>query len=71
MHAPSPAALVFAQDKLAMRRRLTEIDVACPAWAQARTATDVEDFAAQVGWPIVAKTRAAATTARVCGWSPA
>ena len=55
MH-PTPAALVFAQDKLAMRRRLTEIDVACPAWAQARTATDVEDFAAQVGWPIVAKT---------------
>lgn len=55
MH-PTPAALVFAQDKLAMRRRLTEIDVACPAWAQARTATDVEDFAVQVGWPIVAKT---------------
>ena len=28
---PSPAALRFAQDKLAMRDRLTEIDVACPA----------------------------------------
>ena len=55
MH-PSPSALVFAQDKLAMRHKLTEIDVACPAWAQARTAADVEEFAAQVGWPIVAKT---------------
>jgi 5-(carboxyamino)imidazole ribonucleotide synthase len=53
---PSPAALVHAQDKLAMRRRLTEIDVACPAWAQARTRADVEEFAAQVGWPMVAKT---------------
>jgi 5-(carboxyamino)imidazole ribonucleotide synthase len=53
---PSPAALRFAQDKLAMRERLTEIDVACPAWAQARTAADVEEFGAAVGWPIVAKT---------------
>ena len=53
---PSPAALRFAQDKLAMRHRLTEIDVACPAWAQARTAVDVDEFAKQVGWPIVAKT---------------
>ena len=55
MH-PTPAALVFAQDKIAMRHRLTEIDVACPAWAQARTAPDVEEFAAQVGWPLIAKT---------------
>ena len=55
MH-PSPSALLFAQDKLAMRHRLTEIDVACPAWAQARTAADVEEFAAQTGWPLVAKT---------------
>ena len=55
MH-PTPAALVFAQDKIAMRHRLTEIDVACPAWAQARTARDVEEFAAQVGWPLIAKT---------------
>jgi 5-(carboxyamino)imidazole ribonucleotide synthase len=55
MH-PSPAALVFAQDKLAMRHRLTEIDVACPAWAQARTTEDVEEFAGQVGWPLIAKT---------------
>ena len=30
--------------------------MACPAWAQARTAADVDEFAKQVGWPIVAKT---------------
>jgi 5-(carboxyamino)imidazole ribonucleotide synthase len=53
---PSPEALVFAQDKLAMRRRLTEIGIACPAWAQATTAQDVDRFAEQVGWPVVAKT---------------
>ena len=53
---PTPRALRFAQDKLAMRQRLTEIGVACPAWARARTADDVEDFAQQVGWPVVAKT---------------
>ena len=53
---PSPASLVFAQDKLAMRRRLTEIGVACPAWAQARTAEEVVAFGVQVGWPMVAKT---------------
>ncbi|WP_281964658.1 5-(carboxyamino)imidazole ribonucleotide synthase [Serinicoccus marinus] len=52
---PSPQALVFAQDKLAMRRRLTELGLPCPRWAQARTGADVEDFAAQVGWPLVAK----------------
>jgi 5-(carboxyamino)imidazole ribonucleotide synthase len=53
---PSPEALLFAQDKLAMRRRLIEIGVACPDWAQARTAADVEEFAGRVGWPVVAKT---------------
>ncbi len=53
---PDPAALVFAQDKIAMRSRLSDLDIPCPHWAVARTATDVEDFAAQVGWPVVAKT---------------
>ena len=53
---PTPDALVYAQDKLRMRRRLTEIGVACPAWAQARTTDEVEAFAGQVGWPLVAKT---------------
>jgi 5-(carboxyamino)imidazole ribonucleotide synthase len=53
---PSPGALRFAQDKLAMRRRLTEIGIACPAWAQATTVDDIEEFAGQVGWPMIAKT---------------
>jgi len=53
---PSPAALVFAQDKLAMRERLGAIGVPCPRWARARSGEDVDTFAATVGWPVVAKT---------------
>ena len=53
---PSPAALVYAQDKLAMRRRLTELGLPCPRWAQARTAQEVAQFADRVGWPLVVKT---------------
>ena len=52
---PSPAALLFAQDKVAMRRRLTGLGIPCPEWAMARTSTDIERFAARVGWPLVAK----------------
>ena len=55
MH-PSPAALVFAQDKLAMRERLRALGVPCPGWSRARSTDDVEAFATTVGWPIVAKT---------------
>jgi len=53
---PSPAALVYAQDKLAMRERLGAIGVPCPRWARARSGADVDTFAATVGWPVVAKT---------------
>ena len=53
---PSPAALVFAQDKLAMRRRLTDIGVACPRWAQVRDASALQSFGDEVGWPVVVKT---------------
>jgi len=53
---PSRAALVFAQDKLAMRRRLTDIGVACPAWAQVRDAASLQAFGDEVGWPVVVKT---------------
>ncbi len=55
MH-PTPEALVFAQDKLAMRERLTALGIPCPRWAVARTAADVASFGDEAGWPIVAKT---------------
>ncbi len=53
---PSRSALVFAQDKLAMRDRLTELGIACPRWYRARTVDDVQRCGEQWGWPIVAKT---------------
>ncbi len=52
---PSPAALVYAQDKLAMRRRLADLGVPCPRWSAARTAAEVRAFGDEVGWPLVAK----------------
>jgi 5-(carboxyamino)imidazole ribonucleotide synthase len=53
---PGPEALRFAQDKLAMRRRLGDLGVPCPRWAVALDAGDVADFGAEVGWPVIAKT---------------
>src|SRR3954453_7004793 len=59
---PTRSALHFAQDKLAMRERLSALGIACPRWARADTAEDVTAFGDDVGWPIVAKTPPA-------GWS--
>ena len=53
---PSPAALVYAQDKLAMRQRLTDIAVACPRWAQVSDSASLQAFGDEVGWPVVVKT---------------
>ncbi|CAG7573957.1 5-(carboxyamino)imidazole ribonucleotide synthase [Barrientosiimonas humi] len=53
---PSPAALAHAQDKLRMRRRLTDLGIPCPAWAAVHDAAELEAFAAEHGWPVVLKT---------------
>ena len=53
---PTPGALVHAQDKVAMRRRLTELGIPCPRWTVATTADEVARFGADVGWPLIAKT---------------
>ena len=53
---PSPEALVFAQDKLAMRERLTAIGVPCPAWASVHDEAELAAFGDDVGWPVVVKT---------------
>lgn len=49
---PGPQALVHAQDKAVMRRRLTELALPCPRWALVRTTDDVAAF----GVPCVLKT---------------
>src|SRR3954451_15266579 len=52
---PGAAALRFAQDKQAMRERLTAMGVPCPRWAPITDAADLAAFAAEVGWPVVLK----------------
>ena len=53
---PSPEALVYAQDKLAMRRRLAEMGAPAPRFAEVSRVADVDAFAATVGGPPVVKT---------------
>jgi 5-(carboxyamino)imidazole ribonucleotide synthase len=53
---PGPAALVHAQDKSVMRRRLTELGVPCPRWAMVHDAAELAAFAGRAGWPVVLKT---------------
>jgi 5-(carboxyamino)imidazole ribonucleotide synthase len=52
---PSAAALVFAHDKLAMRRRLSQIGVAGSRWAQVSDRASLQAFGDEVGWPVVVK----------------
>ena len=52
---PGPAALRFAQDKLAMREALTELGVPCPRWKAVADLASVERFAEAAGWPVVLK----------------
>ncbi|WP_308190355.1 5-(carboxyamino)imidazole ribonucleotide synthase [Pseudonocardia sp. TRM90224] len=46
---PGPDALLHAQDKLVMRRRLAALDVPSPAFAEVRSAGDAADFIATHG----------------------
>jgi 5-(carboxyamino)imidazole ribonucleotide synthase len=54
--APSPEALVFAQDKLVMRQRLQDLGAPVPRWHGVADVDDVDAFAARIGGPIVVKT---------------
>jgi 5-(carboxyamino)imidazole ribonucleotide synthase len=46
---------VHAQDKLAQRRRLTELGVPVPPFAEVASPEDVAAFGAEHGWPVVVK----------------
>jgi 5-(carboxyamino)imidazole ribonucleotide synthase len=51
---PGSAALRFTQDKLAMRRRLSELGVPCPRYAPVSSVSDVMEFTGG-SWPVVLK----------------
>ncbi|RFA22616.1 5-(carboxyamino)imidazole ribonucleotide synthase [Subtercola boreus] len=53
---PGPDALRFAQDKLAMRRRLGELGVPMPDWAEVSNEDELEAFLADHGGEAVIKT---------------
>ncbi len=53
---PGPHALTFAQDKIAMRTRLAELDVPIPGWTTATTPAEVDAFVTEYGGRAVAKT---------------
>jgi len=53
---PSPDALLFAQDKIAMRQRLAELGIPVPDWARVTSAAELADFLADHGGRGVLKT---------------
>ncbi len=53
---PGAGALAYAQDKLAMRRRLSAAGLPCPAWRAPASAADLPDSGTALGWPLVLKT---------------
>ncbi len=53
---PGPAALVHAQDKATMRRRLAAMGAPCPANQVVADAEELIAFGARTGWPVIAKT---------------
>ncbi len=53
---PGPEALVHAQDKVVMRRRLAAHGIAVPAFEVVATPEELIAFADRTGWPVIAKT---------------
>lgn len=52
---PGPDALLHAQDKLVMRRKLADLGLPVPPFAQVESVDDVVAFAGEHGWPCVLK----------------
>lgn len=56
---PGADALQYAQDKILMRTRLTELGVPCPRWEDLTVSDDptasLQAFGDRVGWPVVLK----------------
>lgn len=53
---PSPAALRFAQNKLHMRERLSELGLPMPAWAKIESASELQNFLDANGGVAILKT---------------
>lgn len=53
---PSREALLYAQDKLAMRRRLSDIGVLSPRWREINALSDLDECGEELGYPFIVKT---------------
>jgi 5-(carboxyamino)imidazole ribonucleotide synthase len=53
---PGPDALLYAQDKLLMRQRLSELGLPVPTWARVSTALELATFLEENGGQAVVKT---------------
>ncbi|MFC4377595.1 5-(carboxyamino)imidazole ribonucleotide synthase [Nocardia halotolerans] len=53
--APPPQALIFAQDKLAMRTKLSALGLPVPAFVEVTSPADAIAFGDAHGWPFVLK----------------
>lgn len=53
---PGPSALVYAQDKAAMRRRMAELGAPNPRFVACDGVDDLVAFGNSQGWPVIAKT---------------
>ncbi len=53
--APPPHALVHAQDKLVMRRRLEALGAAVPRYSEIRSLDELDDFTRRIAGPVVVK----------------
>ncbi|WP_432420337.1 5-(carboxyamino)imidazole ribonucleotide synthase [Nocardia neocaledoniensis] len=53
--APPPQALIYAQDKLAMRTKLSELGLPVPAFVEVTAPADAIAFGDEHGWPFVLK----------------
>ncbi|BCJ64375.1 5-(carboxyamino)imidazole ribonucleotide synthase [Polymorphospora rubra] len=52
---PGADALLYAQDKRAMRERLSRLGAPVPRWRPLAGPDDLADFGAEVGWPVIVK----------------
>lgn len=54
--APGPGALVYAQDKLVMRRKMAELGLPQPDWRAVSSVEELLTAAQEIGYPVVLKT---------------
>ncbi|MEV7229416.1 5-(carboxyamino)imidazole ribonucleotide synthase [Polymorphospora sp. NPDC051019] len=52
---PGSDALLYAQDKRAMRERLAQLGAPVPRWRSLAGPDDLAGFGAEVGWPLIVK----------------